>query len=451
MSYSTVVPMFLAFSFLPPDVKQALDNLTIFDNVRIEFVRHVTVPGALPDARTFYMRNEQGEELVITEASFRNEARKIAKRALMKDGMSVMSVGLSPSFQAISSDVEGASVEVSQELLRGGGTLAGDGHVPTLQSFHLRGDLKADNVQQVTVEEDGNQETYHILTNLKHEPGQVGSSTLSFVYDLPSSRIVETWIHPGERCHVEYAEDGAIKKITTIYDGNPHQNMSWDVVSLNTETVPQNFDWRWIGFVPGAQVTVSMPEHHTYGSPARWTGEDIITRQEYQDLAIAGQVVADPEYYRMMAEFTAIEDNKTHLTFERGMEAFELQFAQSSLDRILTPWEHVTRKFCEEFSLTDEQRKQSEKVLEEATERLKVIAPHYNDKRPEVGLTTLMTFSQREIKEDQLSQKTKTDQKKAEALKKSRELFLRFWEQLRKGHTENKLIETWDKRFEYKD
>lgn len=166
----------------------------------------------------------------------------------------------------------------------------------------------------------------------------------------------------------------------------------------------------------------------------RWTGEDIVTLQEYHDLAASGQVASDPEYHRMLAEFTAIEDGKTHLTFEKGMEAFEHQFEQSSLDRLLTPWEHITRRFCKEFSLTDEQRKQAGKALEEATDRLKKIAPSYNENRPETALTTLMTFSQREIKEDQLSHSTKADQKKADALKKSRELFLRFWEQLRKGH-----------------
>lgn len=443
------VLFFSVLSFVPSDVKAALDNLTFFRNVQLEFVRHSDSPGMIPRARTFYMRNERGQELVISEATFNDDGRRIANRVLMKDGLAAMSLDLAPTFQVIPSAEMGTRAGVSPQLLRGGGTLSGQGHVPTLQSFHLRGKLEQENVQQVTMEEHGDKEVYHILTNLRHLAGQEGSSVFSFTYDQVSGRIVETWIDTDERCHIEYDADGRITKLSTVFDGQPELSRSWDIESLSTVTVPQELQWRWIGFVPGAQVVVTMPEHHTHGQPARWTGEDIVTRQEYHDLAVAGQVITDPEYYRMMAEFMAIEEGKTHLTFERGMEAFELQVAQSSLDRVLTPWEHVTQKFCEEFSLTDGERNQAKKVLDEATDRLKKIAPNYNEKRPEVVLTTLMTFSQREINENELTQSTKTDQKKAEALRKARDLFLRFWEQLRKGHAEDKRMETWDKRFGY--
>lgn len=220
------LPLFLMLAFLPPDVKEALDKLTFFENVRIEFIRHFNAHGLLPHARTFYMRNEQGQEMVISEASFKDDGRKLAKRALMKDGLTAISMGTAPAFQVISSDANGVVAGISPELMRGAASLTGDGHVPTLQSFHLRGKLKKENVQRVTVEEDGDKQIYHILTNLRHQQSQEGSSTLSFVYDQVTGRIVETWIHPGERCRIDYGDRGEIKRLTTVYDGYPGQNMS---------------------------------------------------------------------------------------------------------------------------------------------------------------------------------------------------------------------------------
>lgn len=447
MSFSHV-SLFLLFTFLPPEVQDALDKLMVFDNVRMQFVRHTNDPTSVQDARTFYMRNRQGQELVITEAPTDDQTRRITTRMLMRDGMIAMSCDLAPVFQVTAADTMGRVAGASPELLMGSGTLSGMGHVPTLPSFHLRGRLKPENIQQVTVERDGAKEVYHILTNLQHEERQTGSSILTFVYDQASGRILETWIRTGERCRIGYDDNGRIKKLSTVYPGHPHQDLSWDILLLDTEDVVQELDWRWIGLVPGCQVMVSMPEHHTYGSMARWTGDDMVTMEEYRNLAATGQVVSDPEYHHMMAEATALGE-KSHLIFEKAMEAFEFQFAQTTSGKACTPWEHLTRKFCEEFSLSDERRKEAEKACREATERLRKFAGEYNEKRPEVGLLTLMTFSQHAIESSQLSEETKSDRKKSEALKKARDLFLRFWEELRKGQPESAALKAWDQRFEY--
>lgn len=447
MSFSSLL-MLLLFTDLPPDVREALDKLTFFENVRMQYVRHTNDPTCVQNARTFYMRNRQGQELIISEPNVDGLTERIAKRMLMRDGLVAFTIGLAPGFQMYASN-RGLVPGVSPELLKGSGALAGLENVPTLQSFHLQGRLKAENIQQITVEKKGEREIYHVLTNLKHHKDQDSGSTLSFVYELATARIVETWTRDLERCRIDYGSDGRISSLSLIYDQAPQLNRSWDILQLDTENVPQDFQWRWIGLVPGCQISGSIPEHHTYGSLARWTGEDMVTMDEYRNLVATGQVVSDPEYHRMMAEFMAVEEGKTYQTFERAMEEFEYRYAQSSAEGVLTPWEHLTRKFCSEFSLTEGRRSEAEKICREATERLRKFGDEYNEKRPEVGLLTLMTLSLRAIESSPLSEETKSDRKKSEALKKARDLFLRFWEELRKGQPDSDALKAWDQRFEY--
>ena len=450
MSFVGLQLMLLFFS-LPPDVQAALDKLTFFDNVRLELVRHTNDSTAIQNARALFMRNRQGQELVINEPNFDGTSERMAKRSLMKDGLMAFSVGLAPGVQMNLADETPIPIlGSSPEFIQAGRTLVSLEDIPTLQSFHLRGKLRPENVLQVTVESSGELETYHVLTDLKHHSEQDRGSTLSFVYDPAIARIVETWIRPGERCRIDYGRDEKITKLTLLYPGNPRLSRSWDVQVLETRDVPEDFDWRWIGLVTGSQVAASIPGHRTNGKMARWTGEDLVTMEEYGNLVAAGQVVTDPEYHRIMGRFMAAEDGKTYQTFEEAMADFNYRVAQSATDGPLTPWLHLTRQFCQEFSVSDHRRSAAEKTCEKATERLQKIAGEYNKRSPDAGLLTLMTLSQRALEAGAVAREREADPRRGEALTKSRELFVRFWEELRSGLPESELLRKWDQRFDYK-
>lgn len=424
---------------LPPDVQKAMDSLFFPDSYAIEFIYKSSDPTIVPDARTFYMRNAKGEELVISEVPFEPDAIRTATRSMTRGGQKLMSCDVGPLFQM--GPVEPFRATWLPHSFAG--ACATVGSLPLVHQFRVNKPITAEQIRLVEVEErNDTTETYRIATDFKHFPDQENNSVLRFKYDTVTERIVATNIQYSERpskwwYHLDYGPDGRIKRIRT--DGAAHEK-GWEITSFRTEGIPETFDWQWIGLVPGCFVWT--PRGHPAAHPsARWIGNDVVLPEEYSELAAEGTVSTHPEFWRALHESTALQGGQTDLTFEKGITIFHLMYEQSKQGVAYTPWESLVREFGSAMRFTGTQSEQADKLVEKATERLRDIAKVYDPDNPERALIVLMCISQTGKGSD-------TNKRQFECASKARDLFLKFWDELRKEHVSRDEIRAWEARFQ---
>lgn len=423
---------------LPSDVRTALDKINLAGKVAFEF-RHTNYQGPAPVvARTLYIRTDNADELVITEGPYAEANKQRAYRGMTKQGVTAFCIDSAPAFQMAYLNHEGG---ISTGVLPRTNTLASRGNVPAGHAFFLAAPLSEAQIQHASYSSDGQFERWSVLTNLKTSPEQSKSSLVEFMYDTQSGTIVETALHEGEerssiRYTIDYTSSGSVRSIRKMNGAAVHAR--WDIDCLNVVEVPEILDWNLVGLVPGCQVVSSVPGHARFG---RWTGHEVVTLDRYQALVSAGEVETSQEYYKAILAAKAY--GVLHVTYDEAIEDFDRAFWSKGLNS----WEEIVERLNEEFQPSEGFRNASSKTLAQAVKRLEEIAPLFNRQRPEGALLLLMSLSQHPIKKATGTQSPE----EAEILDKSRELFLRFWEELTKGLSTDTRIAAWDEKFSYRD